>query len=400
MFRLIAPAGAPIPIRAIMCAVVSAVRRDNYLERFESAIKSHADVKHCYFLNSGRTALYFILKALQKQAADCQNEVVVPAYTCFSVPAAIIKSGLKIRPVDIKPMTMDYDYEKLSRINFKNVLAILGNNLFGILSDWNKLRSLAKANGVFLIDDAAQSLGSTYEGKASGSLGDAGFYSLGRGKNLSTYAGGILLINDDKIADDLKKEITDMCKNGYDNGLSLLTSIFPYSQLLKPSLYWLPNKMPFLGLGKTVMDADFRLEKLTRLQINLGSILFPGLDDLNRTRAANSDKLAELIMKLKNYKIPGYNSPDRPIYIRLPLLTSAAAMRDHIIDALRKQGIAASPMYPSTIRRIAGIDKYLAAPDDDFPGAQFVVDRLLTLPTHPYLTDRDILKIGSCLTGG
>lgn len=398
MFRLIPPAGTAISFHDIIKMVSLRLHESSCSKHFEKALINYTNAKHCYLFNSGRTVMVFILKALSKQTDDSKNEVVIPAYTCFSVPAAIARSGLKIRLVDIDPMTMDYNYEKLFNIDFTKVLAIMAGNLFGIVSDWQKLWSIAKDKGVFLIDDAAQSMGSGYEGKPSGILGDVGFYSLGRGKNLSVYSGGILLTNDDKIADSIKDDILNMRKCSYSCEMNSLILIIVYSLLLKPWLYWIPDMMPFLGLGKTIFDMDFHLDKLTNLQACLGNILYSKLEDINQKRIDNSKKLAEGILKIEWYKIPGYSEERCPVYLRFPLLASDISRRNQAIDSLRKTGISASFMYPSTIRQIPGIDKYLASPEDDFQGAQIVVERLLTLPTHSYVNNKDIHKMISCLT--
>lgn len=397
MFRLIPPAGMPISFRDIIQMINLRMHKGNCLEQFENAVKNYTNAKHCYFFNSGRTALVSILKALSRKTGATRNEVVIPAYTCFSVPAAIARSGLKVKLVDIDPMTMDYNYDKLLNIDFIKVLAVIAGNLFGIISDWEKLWSIAKDKGIFLIDDAAQSMGSRYEGRASGTLGDAGFYSLGRGKNISTYSGGILLTNDNSIADRIEKEMLNIHKYSYSHEIKLLTMITLYSLLLKPRLYWIPDKIPFLGLGKTIFNANFRLDKLTNLQACLGNILYSKLDDINQKRVENSQKLVEGIMKLEHYKIPGYINLICPVYLRFPLLASNKAKRNQVIARLRRIGISTSSMYPSTIRQIQGIEKYLASPEDDFPGAQIVVDRLLTLPTHSYVSSKDIHKMISCL---
>jgi len=397
MFRLIPPAGTPISFRDIIQAINLRLHKGNCSELLENAVKYYTNAKHCYFFNSGRTALVFILKALSKQTDTARNEVVIPAYTCFSVPAAIARSGLKIRLMDIDPMTMDYNYDKLFNIDFTKVLAVIAGSLFGIISDWQKLWSIARDKGVFLIDDAAQSMGSSYEGKPSGILGDVGFCSLGRGKNLSTYSGGILLTNDDKIADSIKEEMLNLRKCSYSCEMNSLILIFLYSLLLKPWLYWIPDIIPFLGLGKTIFDMNFHLDKLTDIQACLGNNLYSKLNDFNQKRIDNSKKLTEGILKLERYKIPGYFDTRCPIYLRFPLLASNKSKRDEVIDSLRRIGISASSMYPSTIRQIPGIDKHLTSPESDFPGAQIVVDRLLALPTHSYISDKDIHKMISCL---
>jgi dTDP-4-amino-4,6-dideoxygalactose transaminase len=97
------------------------------------------------------------------------------------------------------------------------------------------------------------------------------------------------------------------------------------------------------------------------------------------------------------YRIPGYEPDNCPIYLRLPVITRKKRERDMAVAVLKSNGISASTMYPSTIRDIEGIGKYLAAPEDGFDGARAVVDRLFTLPTHPYVKTGDIVKIVNCL---
>lgn len=398
MFYLIPPTGTPISFYQILKIASLWLGYESPTEMFEEKIKSHAKVRYYYFFNSGRTAQVFILKALSQIADPSKDEVVIPAYTCFSVAAAIAKSGLKIRLVDIDPLTMDYNYERLFSLNFTRVLAIVACNLFGILSNWEKLWSVARQNNVFLIDDAAQSMGSLFKGRPSGGLGDIGFYSLNRGKNLSTYSGGILLTDDDEIAARIEENVKNLDRPNLSKEIVVLTKMTLYSWFLRPELYWLPNIIPFLGLGKTVFDESFSLGHLTRFQKCAAAILWGNLESLNTVRVKNSRKLAEELLRLERFKIPGYNETFCPTYLRFPVLTQNSVWRQRAIVALRRQGIVASKMYPSTIRQIAGIEKYLASPADDFPGAQEVVEKLLALPTHPYLRESDMRKIISCLT--
>jgi perosamine synthetase len=397
MSYLMPPAGAPISFSEILKITSSWLRSDLCMEMFEEKIRSHAKVKYWYFFNSGRTAQVFILKALSQIADPSKDEVVIPAYTCFSVAAAVAKSGLKIRLVDIDPLTMDYNYERLFSLNFTRVLAVIACNLFGILSNWEKLWSMAREKNVFLIDDAAQSMGTLFKGRPSGSLGDVGFYSLNRGKNLSTCSGGILLTDDDEIAARIQEDMQNLNRPNFSSEIAALVKMTLYSWFLRPKLYWLPSIIPFLGLGKTVFDENFSLSHLTRFQKCAGAILWSNLESLNIVRVRNSRKLAEELLRLGRFEIPGYNKASCPNYLRLPLLTQDKAWRERAIAALRRQGIVASNMYPLTIRQIAGIEKYLASPAGDFPGAQEVVEKLLTLPTHSYLKHNDIQKIVFCL---
>jgi dTDP-4-amino-4,6-dideoxygalactose transaminase len=96
--------------------------------------------------------------------------------------------------------------------------------------------------------------------------------------------------------------------------------------------------------------------------------------------------------------VPGFH-PDRsvPVYLRLPLLARDRAHRDQAIAAFRKTGVTASIMYPSTIERIDGITEHVRYDSNRFPGAESVVDQLLTLPTHGYVTPKDVERMAKTL---
>jgi dTDP-4-amino-4,6-dideoxygalactose transaminase len=333
-----------------------------------------------------------------KGLADYKKvEVAIPAYTCFSVPAAIIRSGIRIRLVDIDPLTMDYNYDELKASDLRNVLAIIGCNLFGILSDWNILVQIARENDLFLIDDAAQSMDSYSQNKASGNLGDAGFYSLGRGKNLSVISGGILVTGNEKIALNVSRNMKELKKNKSIYEIEMLFKIILYALFINPRLYWIPDKLPFLKLGQTIFDADFDMSDLSILQRCAGAAMFPGLKDLNAVRLKNARMIAERILNETQFQVPGFSADESPIYLRLPVLASDRRERDAAINALQQAGIKSSVMYPSTINQIDGIESHLSNPEGEFKGALTVVDRLFTLPTHNYVKDSDIDKIIDCL---
>ena len=399
MFRLLSPAGAPVSLPDIARSVLARFRYAKNRKQLENSIRAQSAVKHCFFVNSGKTALLLGLKALAAQNGHTRNEVIIPAYTCFTVPAAVARAGLKVRPIDIDPMTMDFRYDALSAVDFSRVLAIVGNNLFGIPSNWAKLGEIAREHNVHLIDDAAQAMGLRHGGTPLGSFGKFGFYSLGRGKNLSAYAGGILVTDDDSLAEIISREVDRLPVGGIVFEIALLVKTILLSLFLRPRLYWIPSMMPFLGLGETVFDPNFDSSRLSHLQICLSSVVSKHLNHYNESRRSNARALAERIHDLDNVDIPGYDANNVHAYLRLPVLTADRQARDTIIALLRREGITASTMYPATIRNIDGIEPYLASAENNFTGARSVAERLVTLPTHPYLKESDIERIAATLAG-
>jgi len=399
MFYLTPPAGFPISIADIYKTVKLRLNSERHTSIFAGQISELTNTKYCFFFNLGRTALYHTLKAMASLSDPSKDEVIIPAYTCFTVAAPIARLGLKIRLVDIDPITMDFNYPKMAEVNFKKVLAIVPSNLFGIIGNWDELWAIGRDQNTFIVDDAAQAMGSSFRGRLAGSLGDAGIFSLDRGKPLSTYLGGVMITSNDKIAESVRKSSEKLPPNGIIDEIMIVAKIISYALMLNPRLYWLPEQMPFLKLGQTTFEENFNIGGLSSLQECSGAVMFPKLGNINSIRHRNAGKICEQLSKDSRYRIPGYRQDDCPIYLRLPVLAGSGLERDKAIAALRKRGIKSSAMYPSTIRQIPGIEKYLASPVSDFSGAQAVIDRLFTLPTHHFVKESDISKIVDCLSG-
>lgn len=397
MFRMVPPAGMPIKQSDIIRIIFARLRFDEEYARFKSMIKEISGAKYCEFVNSGRTANYIILKAIKGLSESSRNEVIIPAYTCFSVPASIARADLKIRLVDVSAETLDYNYEALSNIDLSRALAVLPCNLFGVVSDWSKLQKIVSGSNVQLIDDSAQTMGLHADPKFSGSPAVAGFYSFGRGKNMTLCSGGAIFTSDHELAMYIKRDIENLPRSGTIAELKILIEFWLYAIMLKPSLYWIPDNLSFLGLGKTIYDEHFSAGKLTKLQLSAGPVIFSKMPWVNSIRRENSNAIARALNRQGQFKVPGWHENSSVPYIRLPVLAPAKHTRDEAVTALRTLGISATTMYPSSIAQIPGIKKHLASHNTYFAGAENIAERLLTLPTHPYLKSGDIDKIVNCL---
>ncbi|MCK5127028.1 MAG: DegT/DnrJ/EryC1/StrS family aminotransferase [candidate division Zixibacteria bacterium] len=398
MFRLVPPAGTALSITDTLHIKLAWLRRIDKNRGFFQNLQNQFQSSHLYPVNSGRAALSMILDSIKQVVSENKNEIIVPAYTCYSVAASIVKSGYKIRLVDVCPETLDFDFSSLEKQDFSNVAAILVCSLFGIVNDWGRLRKLSQDNDILLIDDAAQALGESYEGTPCGTLGDAGFYSFGRGKNLSVYSGGMIVTKNSELAPHLTQKYDSLPSPGFIANVSSLFKMDVYSLMSRPVLFWFPAMLPFLGIGETVYDESFYLAQSSRVQKCGMSVLFPKLKKLREKRIQNSIAIVNSLEKSEKIVVPGFESDNCPGYIRLPVLVKDKETRDNIIERLRDIGIVASTMYPGTISKIEAIKDHLAGADNDYPGAQSIVDRLLTLPTHPYVSKRDIESMVVCIT--
>ncbi len=216
--RTLPPAAAPIPWRNIFGAASYIFNNSpEHLKKLETELKSYFDTKHCFLVSSGKAALTLILESLQ-DISPGKDEVLIPAFTCFSVPAAIRKAGLHIKLCDMGADSLDFDQKTLGNIaeeeqQEKKLLCVIPTHLFGFPADVESCRNVF-ADDVIIVEDAAQAMGNEMQGKKLGTIGDIGFFSLGRGKPLSTMEGGIIVTNRDDLAQAIKKRIQSLPEYG------------------------------------------------------------------------------------------------------------------------------------------------------------------------------------------
>src|SRR5210317_1112301 len=113
--RTLPPAASPIYIRNILNGFKGLLRGQQQIERFRSELKDFYGVKHCFLVSSGKAALTLILRALHDLYPD-RDEVLIPAFICYSVPSAIVRAGLKVKLCDVNPDTLDFDYDQLKEL--------------------------------------------------------------------------------------------------------------------------------------------------------------------------------------------------------------------------------------------------------------------------------------------
>lgn len=398
MIRLLAPSGMPISPLRILSSSLSAVFSDS-AERFSRLVKLKLNARHCFLVNSARTGLSLMLRSLV-ESGDGRNEVIIPAYTCYSVAAAVVRAGLKIRTVDIDPDSFDFDYAKLAETDLDRVLAIIPDSLFGLVADFDRLRHLQSDSKPYLIDDAAQAFGSLQQGRPVGNLGDVGVISFDRGKNLTTYTGGVVLTDSQQLADRIGRQYEQLPPASAGCSVLAAGKSLMYSLFIRPSLFRLPASLPFLGLGETIYDVGFPMSRLGGFQSALGCRMIGDLDRINEHRRANGLNLAERIRGESQYRIP-LKINKSTICLRLPVYAQNKDHRDRVIARLRQAGVVASQMYPSTIPSIDQVREYLvedqSRQSDDYPGATMVTERVFTLPTHPFVTAADLDRMVDCL---
>jgi len=266
--------------------------------------------------------------------------------------------------------------------------------------DLSGLESLTRSRGTLLVDDAAQCLGATVDGRRCGTFGDVGFFSLGRGKGITSMGGGILVTDSDDVARNLEAAVRSLPRAGADEAVKAFVGALAYAAMLGPSRYWIVDRIPFLELGGSHFDTDFSIGRLSGYQARLTGELMPLTDAYNASRRACADALRAAIEGIEGIEVPRSPATAKPAYLRLPVLARDTAHRDDLLARLRAVGIRASASYPTTVGDIPGIARYLAPDQAPCPGATSVAARILTLPTHPGVTQEDRDRMIAVIRGG
>jgi dTDP-4-amino-4,6-dideoxygalactose transaminase len=401
MLRYVAPAGAPIGLADLARWARLAASSADVETMLRRDICSRFGVRHCFLTNTGRAGQTLLLRAMRRLAPSARDEVVVPSYTCYSVAASVVKAGLRPRIVDISPDTLGYEPHEIARTDFSRVLAIIATNLYGLPNDLPALSRLARDHHVFLIDDAAQAMGATVGGRASGTWGDAGLFSFDKGKNVSAIDGGVIVTNSDTMAEALDKEIADL--PGATASPVDVAKVVAYSLFLRPSLYGIPQRIPQLGLGRTVFTTDFAVARPSRVLAALGVTMVRRLGSFTAARRANAEALSRELRGMGVNPVaplPG----SEPVYLRLPVLAASEWEQRAAIDVLTAAGIGATRSYPASLADLPELRGVLANGRLVATGGRDVASRVVTLPTHPFVTAADIRRtvrtLSSSVCGG
>ncbi|HEY2904709.1 MAG TPA: DegT/DnrJ/EryC1/StrS family aminotransferase [Vicinamibacterales bacterium] len=382
--RTLPPAAAPVKWADLWHGLRGLCSAGSSIQAIEDQIRDEFGVSHAFLVSSGTAALTITLMALKARASSGgrsqRSNVVIPAYTCFSVPAAVVKAGLQPVLCDVDSTSFDFDHDQLERTVNDSTLCVVAHHLFGFPAAMSRLRTLCRAHGAMLVEDAAQAMGAECDGRRLGTLGDVGLFSLGRGKNITCGGGGIIVTSSGPIAKAIadcyrRLSVPSFGDQALDFIQILLMAIF-----VRPWLYWVPAAMPFLGLGRTTFPARIRLRRLSGLQAGLLRSWRSRLAESNRGRAETA---AYFVRRLPSRFA---NDDPRP-WLRLPIVAANSRERARLYSASQKRGLGLSLAYPAPINEIPEMRPTFAG--QRFPSARTLSERLLTLPTHHWLSEKD-----------
>ena len=167
-----------------------------YVEKFEEEYAAYHDRKYALMTPNCTTSIHLLLEGLGVGEGD---EVIVPECTWIASAAPITYQRAKTVFADIDPISWCISPEALERKITPKTKAVIVVNLYGNMADMDALQAICDRHGIYLIEDAAESLGSTYKNIKSGKFGIGSVFSFHRTKTITTGEGGMLLLDDDKL---------------------------------------------------------------------------------------------------------------------------------------------------------------------------------------------------------
>ena len=369
------------------------------VKELESKLASYVGVKHAIGCASGTDALLMALMAYNVGPGDA---IFTTPFTFIATAEVISLLGATPVFVDIDPETFNIDPDKLElaikalksndhsihpipnlkpetsnlRLTPKGVIPV---DLFGLPADYDRINRIAKENGLFVIEDAAQSFGAEHKNKKACSFGNIGCTSFFPAKPLGCYGdGGMCFTDDDKLAK-IMESIRVHGKGGhkYDNvriGINgrldtlqaaiLLAKFDIFSEEVELRNQVATRYTDLLSLAN-VEPSTFNLERRT---LNIEQLTTPHIPH-------------------------GHTSA----WAQYSLLARDEGHRNALLKKLQDNKIPSAAYYPKPLHMQTAFE-YLKYNAGDFPGSEDCAGRIFSLPMHPYLTENEQKEIVTLLT--
>lgn len=325
------------------------------IEELEKAIKDYVGCNYCVVLNSGTSSLHATLLAYGIKEND---EVIVPSFSFVSTANAVLFVNAKPIFADIEDTTFGLDSKSISKKITSQTKAIIPMDYGGLSCNISEIHEIAKNNNQILIEDAAEALGATVNGRKVGSTADSTIFSFCGNKVLTTGEGGAVVTNSENI---FKK-------------IQLIRS---HGRLGTTNYFNNPSKSEYVQLGY-----NWRMSSITAA---LGISQLAKLDKIIKLRQEKARYLSSHLSKFKEIITP--NSPDgyEHIYQMYTIRLPNQQIRDNLQKHLTSKKIF-SKVYFNPIHLFPDYVKKFGTKQNTLPVTEKVTTQVLTLPIYPNMT--------------
>jgi perosamine synthetase len=325
---------------------------------FQKELANYLGVKHVLTVSSGTAALHSALLAAGVESGD---EVIVPPFTFVATANVALLAGARPVFADIDPRTYTIDPNKFRKAITKKTRAVIPVHLYGHPADLDPLMEIAEEKGIIVVEDCAQSIGSEYKGKATGSIGDIGCFSFYASKNMTTGEGGAVTTDNDELAEKVWKIRRHGEKEEY--------------------------QCEMLG-------HNYRMPEI---EAAIGRVQLRKLPSFLKARAKNAATLTEGLKE----KVPTLDPPiveewakhSWYLYTTRVEHGRSSVPRNDLMKKLAENGITAAAYYESPIHLSPYYVRTYKYKKGSFPESEKAADEVLSLPCHPAVTNEDVSKI-------
>jgi len=321
----------------------------------ESAFARLTGRAHAVAVNNCTAGLHLSLAALGVGPGD---EVLVADYTFPATAHAVVYCGATPRFADVRRDTGTVDVDRLAERITPRTRGIIGVDALGVPADWDALELLAREHGLFVLEDAACSVGGTFEGRPCGAFGDVAVFSLHARKGITSGEGGVVVTDDAGIAERVRSMSCFGQRSAYDRQED--------AQLAIPE---------FADVGYNY--------KLSDVLAAIALVQLDKLDGFLARRRALADRYAELLADVPGVEAPRSPGDREPTWQTYAVTVDDDVDRDATVLALRARGIGAQ-IGTYALHR----EPVYAAPAD-CPTSELLFRRHLALPMYADLTDAD-----------
>ena len=319
------------------------------VQEFEKLLASYVKSKYAVAVNSGTAALQAALYALDIKQGD---EVLLPSFTFVATANSVVSVGAKPVFVDILPENYTMDPLDLKKKITKRSKVVMPVHLYGNFSYMDEISEIADKHNLDVVEDAAQSLGTSYKKKQSGTFSKMGCFSMYAAKVTTAGEGGAIVTDDRNLFEKMRKIRNHGMLHGYDTRI--------------------------LGLNL----------RLPELAAAIAKVQMKKLPKLLAKRKKNAEILTELLSDL-HYVLPEERDG---VQVNWYLYTIATANRNKIMKELNKKGIGATPYYHIPVHKTPFYKSSVK-----LPVTEWAANSVLSLPIHPLVTEANLELISKTL---
>ena len=336
------------------------------VKAFEAKLSEFLGGRPVRVFNSGTCTMEIALRIAGVQAGD---EVITTPLSWVATSNVVLEVGAKPVFVDIDPATRLLDLDKVERAITPRTRAIIPVDLSGLPVDRDRLNAIASKHKLRVVEDAAQSFGSTWKGRRIGSFGDFVSFSFHANKNITTSEGGCLVVNDEreaKLAEQYR--LQGVVRTGPD------------------------------GMEVDLVGGKYNMTDIAA-RIGLGQL--PHLDAFTAKRRelarAYFEELAQPSVAALGLGLPVANFTDTNWHMFQVVLPAArlSLKRAGVMDALHAAGIGSGVHYPAI--HLFKLYRRMGWKDGDFPHAEYTGRNILTLPLFPAMVREDVSRVVQAL---